>query len=80
VDPQPGDQDAALDSSPERQAYIHRPNEGAYQKWRLNPDGEGFFQLVSVATGFALDRTDRDIYTTQPNDDGSFQRRGFLPA
>jgi hypothetical protein len=73
----PGDQDAALDSNPDRQVYIHRPNTGAFQKWRLNPDGEGFFQLVNMATGFALDGSAEDIFTMRPND-GAFQRWGFL--
>jgi hypothetical protein len=43
------------------------------------PDGTGYSELVSVATGFALDGTDRDIHSMRPND-GAYQRWGFLPA
>jgi hypothetical protein len=70
---------ARLDSNLERQVYAHVPNLGAFQKWRPLPDGEGFWQLINVATGFALDGSDQDIFTLRPND-GSFQRWGFLPA
>jgi hypothetical protein len=74
-----GDNVGRLDSNAERQAYVHRPNDGAYQRWRMFPDGDGFEQLVSEATGFALDGTDQDIYTMRPND-GAYQRWGFIPA
>lgn len=69
----------ALDSNAERQVYVHQPNDGAYQKWRLLPDGEGYWQLVNVATGFALDGNQEDVYTMQPND-GAYQRWGFYAA
>lgn len=67
-----------LDSNFDRQVYFHSANDGAYQKWRPIPDGEGYWQLVNVATSFALDGTDSDIYTMRPND-GAFQRWAFLP-
>jgi hypothetical protein len=67
-----------LDSNFERQVYFEPANQGDFQKWRPIPDGEGYWRLVNVATGFALDGTDRDIYTRSPND-GAFQRRAFLP-
>ncbi|HEX8645344.1 MAG TPA: RICIN domain-containing protein [Thermoleophilaceae bacterium] len=67
-----------LDSNADRQVYAHSANEGAYQKWRLFPDGEGYWQLVNVATGLALDGTPEDIYTMAPND-GAYQRWRFIP-
>ena len=65
-----------LDSNFERQVYIEPANDGAYQKWRKFSDGEGYWQLINVATGYALDGTDSDIYTHEPND-GAFQRWAF---
>jgi hypothetical protein len=66
-----------LDSNAERQVYILPPNDGSYQKWRPIPDGEGYWQLVNVATGFALDASEEDVYTMEPND-GAHQRWGFF--
>jgi hypothetical protein len=77
IDSWAGDPPSRLDSNAERQVYIHAPNEGSYQKWRLLPDGEGYWQLINVATGFALDGTSQDIYTTRPND-GAYQRWAFI--
>jgi hypothetical protein len=68
-----------LDSNAERQVYAHKPNDGNYQKWRLFRNGEGYWQLINVATGLALDGTDQDIFTMRPND-GAYQRWAFLPA
>ncbi len=68
-----------LDSNAERQVYAFNPNEGAYQKWRLFEDGEGYWEVVNVATGFALDGTSEDVYTMARND-GAYQRWRFLPA
>jgi hypothetical protein len=68
-----------LDSNAERQVYFHPANDGAYQKWRPIPDGEGYWQLINVATGLALDGNPEDIYTMDPND-GAYQRWGFHPA
>ena len=62
-----------LDSNAARQAYILTRNKGNYQKWRIFSDGEGYWQLVNVATGLALDGTDQYIYTLEPND-GAYQR------
>lgn len=68
-----------LDSNHERQVYVLPPNNGSYQKWKLHADGEGFWQVVNVATGLALDGTPEDIYTMAPND-GAYQRWELIPA
>lgn len=65
---------ARLDSNAERQVYAFPPNDGAYQKWKLIPDSDArYWQLINVATGFALDGTLEDVYTHQPNN-GAYQR------
>jgi len=66
-----------LDSNTERQVYTLPWNGGSFQKWRLYPDGEGYWRFINLATSYALDGTTRDIYTHALND-GPFQRWRFM--
>jgi Ricin-type beta-trefoil lectin domain-like len=69
-----------LDSNTERQVYLMTPNDGSYQKWRMEDGGEGYWWLKNLSTGFALDNNlEHDVYTMEPNS-GAFQRWAFVPV
>jgi serine/threonine-protein kinase len=68
-----------LDSNAERQVYTLPWNGGSYQKWRIVEAGEGYWSLINLATGLALDGTSEDIYTMRPND-GDYQRWRFMTS
>jgi hypothetical protein len=68
-----------LDSNHQRQVYAHQRNDDDFQVWQPTPMADGYFVLVNLATGFALDGNSGDIYTHDINS-GNFQRWGFFAA
>jgi Ricin-type beta-trefoil lectin domain-like len=69
-----------LDSNLERSVYCIAPNDGSFQKWRLNAEDDGYVTLTNVATGFVLDgNADHEVYTHDAND-GAYQQWQFIPA
>ena len=66
-----------LDSNDERQVYSIAPNSGTNQMWNIYPEDDGYYVLLNVATGLALDSNYSDVYTQQPND-GAYQRWQFI--
>ena len=65
-----------LDSNANRDVYGHPSNDGAYQMWRVDVDGDGFSSFECFATQFVLDSNgERRVYTMRRND-GAFQGGG----
>ena len=69
----------SLGSDPDRHVYARRPSDGELEIWRPEPKSDGYFALVNRATGLALDGTNREIHTTNPNS-SDFQQWAFFTA